>query len=181
MSLVFRIDLKHVNYITSPHIYIPRCVISALTKWWLNRIIRVCAYTIMRAFVSTWARLHSASRSETLSHSCSCLSGSLSILLLPPGFLKKSQCCLTISEPRKCCFVWRMGETLLSGISRSRYCNSFSVLCCSNSQDKTALLMTVALHFALCVALVLPSGLRASIPTPATVDFAMKTGHGYHA
>ena len=51
-----------------------------------------------------------------------------------------------------------------------------------NSQDKTAVLMMVVLQFALFVALVHPlAGLEASIPTPATVDFAMKTGRGSHA
>lgn len=57
----------------------------------------VCAYIIMRALCTC---LHSASRSGTLAHSCLCLSGSLSILFLLVGFLKKSQqCFLTISEP----------------------------------------------------------------------------------
>lgn len=77
--------------------YIPISVVSALITQCLNRIICVCAYIIMHALCTC---LHSASCSGTLAHSCLCLSDSLSILFLLPGFLKKSQRFLTISEPK---------------------------------------------------------------------------------
>lgn len=42
--------------------------------------------------------------------------------------------------------------------------------------------MMVMLHLAFFMALVLLCvGVRASIPTPATVHFAVETGHGYKA
>lgn len=80
--------------------------------------------------------LHSQSRFGTpsLPGSCLCLSGSLS----SPVFLenKKKHFCPRTSEPEKqAARRGKMGETLLSGISRSRRCNSSSPLCRLCSQD----------------------------------------------
>lgn len=161
--------------------YIPISVVSALITWWLNRIICVCVC------VHNYARIvHMSAFSKPLWDSSSQL---LVFIRQPlhsvsPGRILEEKPAVLSNHiwARKRRFVWRMRETLLSGVSRSCYCNSFSLLCCSNSQDETAVLMMVVLHFALFMALVLPcAGLRAAIPTPAAVDFAMETGHGYHA
>lgn len=156
-----------------------------LLTQWLNRMIHV--HTLL--FVHSCLRL---------SHLCTCLhSVSSPSLTAACAYQAASLCSVSpawileekpVLSNRSCscglrqCFVSRMRETLLSGISRSCYCNSVFPLCCSNSQDKTALLMVVVLHFALFMAFVLPcAGLRASIPTPAIADFAVETGHYYHA
>ncbi len=72
--------------------------------------------------------------------------------------------------------LW-MRATLLSGISRSCYCNSPSPCSLLHPLPGQNRCMDDD-SFAFC-----PfhgPSLRASIPTPATVDFAMETGHGYH-
>lgn len=153
---------------------------------WFNRIKCLCVFN--------YAWIHSRACPHRFVFSKQ-LSGSLSLTaagVYQAGFafcfsrLDSWRRASAVSNPylssKKCCFVSRMREALLSRISRSCYCNSFSLFNSANSQDKTATLMIVALHFALSVALVLPhTGLTASIPTPDTVDFAMKTGSGYHA
>lgn len=116
-----------------------------LTRW-LNGIIHVRTLMCVHSSLCLFTCLHSVRSSPgILSHSCMCLSDSLSVLFLLPGFLKRSQSSCGLRQ----CFVSRMRETLLSGIFRSCYCNFVFPLCYSNSQDTAVLLTLAVLHFAL--------------------------------
>lgn len=87
-------------------------VMPLLKTVWLDRIICVCAYIIMHAFVLLCVHVCMFAFSEplwdSLTHSCWCLSGSLSVLFLPPGFLKRRQRRLSCIWAPKWCFVSKM-------------------------------------------------------------------------